>query len=108
MACASAARINSKFFIDNPLENVPPLVPLDELPPLNGCDDPICECETNTILYPNRDPYFYWVCVPGREKPTLMPCAPGTWFNYRNQTCVDPCDWENPCGVEPPPITVGT
>lgn len=102
----SAARINSKFFdINARFKHLAPHIPLDELPPLNGCDEPVCECETNTIFYPDRDPYFYWVCVPGRTSPTLMPCAPGTWFSYKNQVCVDCDEWENPCGIIPPTPT---
>ncbi|XP_055551757.1 uncharacterized protein LOC129734061 [Wyeomyia smithii] len=74
----------------------------DEPDDENLCPEPACLTfqEINT-LWAIPDPNFFLQCRP-TDTPRLwvfqeMPCAPGTWFNFRIQVCVFPEDWR-PCG----------
>lgn len=71
-----------------------------------NCDEPICA--DNQTYYPHWDPWFYYECIPDLDcgwAPIARLCPPGTYFSYKNQSCVSCEEWENPCGIEPPPKT---
>ncbi|XP_063708874.1 mucin-5AC-like [Culicoides brevitarsis] len=65
---------------------------------------PIPDCsqeEEQRKLHPSFDPRFYYICTEsqnGNYKPVIMPCPKGLYFKARNQSCVEPCDWEYSCG----------
>lgn len=64
------------------------------------CDKPQCDSNWSNILQPSNDPTKFYQCTPyGVE---LMPCAPGTYFGYNEQTCVWPNDWINHCELTVP------
>lgn len=79
---------------------------IDLQPVAMNCDEPICI--NNETYYPDWDPYFYYECLPDLEcgwSPLKRPCPPGALFSFEAQVCVGCDEWEDPCGVGPPPKT---
>uniref|UniRef100_A0A182P7G7 Chitin-binding type-2 domain-containing protein n=1 Tax=Anopheles epiroticus TaxID=199890 RepID=A0A182P7G7_9DIPT len=71
------------------------------------CPEPSCASqELIETLWGYPDPAFFLQCRPvpdGSWRLQLMPCAPGTWFHYRQQVCVIPEVWEACDGSEGDP-----
>ncbi|XP_058444001.1 dentin sialophosphoprotein-like [Malaya genurostris] len=66
----------------------------------NRCSPRCVSIEEINTLWANEDPKHYWQCDPVDEgvwNPVLRICAPATLFSFRQQTCVDPDDWEDVC-----------
>ncbi|XP_058821282.1 uncharacterized protein LOC131683377 [Topomyia yanbarensis] len=66
----------------------------------NNCLPRCVSFEEINTLWGNEDPERYWQCDPIDEDvwiPVLRICAPATLFSFRQQTCVDPDDWEEVC-----------
>ncbi|CRL07110.1 CLUMA_CG020107, isoform A [Clunio marinus] len=83
---------NNNNHVINPLVDPPPVDP--------SCPPPDCSIlENRGILWPNADPRFFLQCVPegGVWVPTEVPCQCGTFFDYLNQRCEFPWDWNPAC-----------
>uniref|UniRef100_A0A182MSQ3 Chitin-binding type-2 domain-containing protein n=1 Tax=Anopheles culicifacies TaxID=139723 RepID=A0A182MSQ3_9DIPT len=68
------------------------------------CPYPSCASQERIeTLWGYPDPAYFLQCRPvpdGSWQLQLMPCAPGTWFHYREQVCLIPELWEACDGTE--------
>lgn len=65
-----------------------------------SCYRPTCtmaDWHQGILLFPSRDPSFFYQCGPGQGNIFLMPCAVGTCFSFTHQVCVNAKIWKNDC-----------
>lgn len=67
-----------------------------------ACAAPIC-IFSGSALTPSSDPTKYFVCA-GPNRYYEMPCAPGTCFSSKEQTCVHPWEWVEECQSNAYPV----
>ncbi|XP_055705685.1 peritrophin-55-like [Phlebotomus papatasi] len=70
-------------------------------PPITGglsCNVPACTIDefNRNVLFPSLTPTQFYQCA-GVGFPVVMPCSPGTCFQFEQQVCVHPSNWTNTC-----------